>query len=83
MSPLSPPNGLIFNLNLPSGFIPVRDVPSDHRGGEKGGGGVVLRARSAQRETRGRGGFEWVSLRWCVQCNIVARYLLCQAQSGA
>ena len=46
----------------------------------RGKGVVVLRARSELQETRGRSGFEWMSLHRCVKCDLGARYLLRQDQ---
>ena len=43
MSMCYPPNGLIFNPNAPSGFIPVSYVPSVR---PKGGGGGCIDARA-------------------------------------
>ena len=45
------------------------------------GEGFLFRVRSALHKTRGRGGFGWVSLRSCAQCELCAKYLLRQTQS--
>ena len=61
-SPCYSQNGPIFTPKYLSGYLPMISVPSVRCGVW----GVLW-------EIRGRGGFEWVGLRWCARNYFVAR----------